>query len=85
MLSTLVRPMPAFLVRSPLTIPTPFSTRSRAVLQAGKGFGDTPKPKPPREAAENKAPRKVCVYSGALNSKMLEHAWESSVLSKSKH
>lgn len=61
-LSTLVRPMPAaaFLVRSPLTRAAPFSNHSRAVLQAGKGFGDTPKPKQPQEPAKDKAPRKVC-------------------------
>lgn len=51
--------MPAFLVRSPLTR-APFSNLSRAVLQAGKGFGDTPKPKPPQEPAKENAPRKVC-------------------------
>lgn len=59
MLSTLVQPMPAFMVRSPLTR-APFSNLSRAVLQAGKGFGDTPKPKPPQEPAKENAPRKVC-------------------------
>lgn len=62
MLSTLVRPLPAsaFLVRSPLTRTPSFSNLSRAALQAGKGFGDTPKPKQPQEPAKDKAPRKVC-------------------------
>eukprot|EP00752_Nemacystus_decipiens_P007863 g7025.t1 len=62
MLSTLVRPTPAFLVRSPhLPGAVPFGNlrRSRAVFQAGKGFGETPKPKPPQEPAEDKAPRKA--------------------------
>lgn len=59
MLSTLVRPMQAFLVTGPLA-KAPFSSVSRAVLQAGKGFGDTPKPKKPQEPAKDKGPRKVC-------------------------
>lgn len=59
MLSTLGRPVPAFLVRTSL-IRAPFSNLSMAVLQGGKGFGDTPKPNPPQEPAKDEAPRKVC-------------------------
>lgn len=56
MLSALVRPVPAFLVRPSLARALCF-TSTRTLLQAGKGFGD--KPKPPQEPPKDKAPRKA--------------------------
>lgn len=60
MLSALVRPAPAFLVRSSLARATRLS--GSGTLLAGKGFGETPKPanrKPPQEPAKDQAPRKA--------------------------
>ncbi len=57
MLGAPVRPVPAFLVGPSPTRATCF-TSARTPLQAGKGFGD--KPKPPQEPPkDNKAPRKA--------------------------
>lgn len=60
MLNALVRPVPAFLVRSSLGRATCSSSSSRTLL-AGKGFGETPKPagKPPQEQAKDQTPRKA--------------------------
>lgn len=61
MLNALVRPVPAFLVKSSLGRATCFSSSSSSgTLFAGKGFGETPKPrKPPQEPAKDQAPRKA--------------------------
>lgn len=63
MLNALVRPVPAFLVRSSLGRATCFSSTTK-VLLAGKGFGQAPKKqpadKPPQEPAKDQAvPKKA--------------------------